>query len=84
MILPGKSDIAKCICCAKVVSKGNLGARRRSLIWFVLAFVWALDCMVAVTRRNWLQAALTAFFAACFLAIGCLYRGKERKAARTP
>jgi hypothetical protein len=54
---------------------------RRSMIWFAIAAAWGLDCVLALLHRNWVQAALTAFFALCFLAIGLLFRKRER---RTP
>jgi membrane protein implicated in regulation of membrane protease activity len=51
------------------------------MIWFAIAAAWGLDCVLALLHRNWVQAALTAFFALCFLAIGLLFRKRER---RTP
>ncbi len=52
---------------------------RRSSIWFVLAVAWAIDCVLAFFRHNWVQAGLTAFFACCFLAVGLFYRKREQK-----
>lgn len=81
LILPGRAGIAQCICCAEAVSTGNLTAMRPSLIWFVLAFGWGLDSVLALFHRNRMQAALTAFFSACFLVVALLYRKRERKYA---
>ncbi len=55
---------------------------RGSIIWFVLAVAWGLDGVLAAVHRNHLQAALTGFFACCFLAAGLTFRKRERKAAR--
>jgi len=55
---------------------------RGSIIWFVLALAWGLDGVLAAVHRNHLQAALTAFFACCFLAAGLAFRKRERKAKR--
>jgi hypothetical protein len=52
---------------------------RRSVIWFVLAAGWGLDCILAAFRRNRIQAALTCFFALCFLAIGLVFQKRERR-----
>ena len=57
---------------------------RRSAIWFVLAAAWAIDCVLAFFRHNWVQAGLTAFFACCFFAAGFFYRERERKVIRKP
>jgi hypothetical protein len=60
---------------------------RRSVIWFVLSAFWGLDCVLASIHHNGLQAALTAFFALCFLAIGLFFQKRDRrnrmKTART-
>ena len=51
---------------------------RGSVIWFVLAVAWAVDCLLASVHHNRVQAGLTAFFACCFLAVGlALKRGPE-------
>jgi len=55
---------------------------RGSVIWFALAAVWGLDCLLALIRHNPTQGALTAFFACCFLAAGLLFRKRERKLTR--
>ena len=52
---------------------------RGSVIWFVVSACWGLDCILAAFRRNWVQAALTCFFALCFLATGLLFRKRERR-----
>ena len=52
---------------------------RGSVIWFALAVAWAVDCLLALFHHNRLQAALTAFFACCFLAVGLLLRKREQK-----
>jgi hypothetical protein len=57
---------------------------RRSAIWFVLAVAWAVDCVLAFFHHNRVQAGLTAFFACCFLAVGLLFRNRERKLLRKP
>jgi hypothetical protein len=57
---------------------------RRSTIWFVLAVVWAVDCLLSLFRHNWVQASLTAFFACCFLAVALFFRKRERKLMRKP
>jgi hypothetical protein len=51
---------------------------RGSLIWFVLAAAWGLDCLLSLTRHNPVQVALTAFFACCFLAAGLFFRKREQ------
>ena len=53
---------------------------RRSVIWFVLSAGWGLDCILAAFRRNWMQAALTCFFALCFFGIGLLFHRRDGKA----
>ncbi len=55
---------------------------RGSLIWFVLAAAWGLDCLLALIRHNPMQGALTAFFASCFLAVGLLFRKREQSYPR--
>jgi hypothetical protein len=55
---------------------------RGSVIWFALAAAWGLDCLLALFRHNPVQGALTAFFACCFLAVGLLFRKRERKLMR--
>ena len=55
---------------------------RRSLIWFLLALAWGLDCVLSISHRNWLQGSLTALFAGCFLVIGLYFRKRERTAIR--
>jgi hypothetical protein len=52
---------------------------RRSVIWFVLSACWGLDSVLAAFRHNRLQAALTAFFALCFLAIGLFFQKRDRR-----
>ena len=52
---------------------------RGSVIWFALAVAWAVDCLLALFHHNRLQAALTALFACCFLAVGLLLRKREQK-----
>jgi hypothetical protein len=51
---------------------------RGSIIWFVLAVAWGLDCLLALIRHNPVQGALTAFFACCFLAAGLFFRKREQ------
>jgi membrane protein implicated in regulation of membrane protease activity len=51
-------------------------------IWLLLALAWALDSLLALLHRNWLQAGLTAFFALCFLTISQIFRKREQKATR--
>ena len=55
---------------------------RGSIIWFAVAAAWGLDCLLALIRHNRVQGGLTAFFACCFLAIGLLFRKRERKLMR--
>jgi hypothetical protein len=55
---------------------------RRSVIWFVLAVAWAVDCLLAFFHHNREQAALTALFACCFLAVGLFFRNREQKLTR--
>jgi hypothetical protein len=55
---------------------------RRSVIWFVLAVAWAVDCLLAFLHHNRLQAGLTAFFACCFLTVGLFFRNREQKHIR--
>jgi hypothetical protein len=57
----------------------NLARMRGSLIWFALAAAWAFDSILALFRHNRLQAALTLFFAACFLTVGLFFRKREHK-----
>jgi hypothetical protein len=52
---------------------------RRSVIWFVLAAGWGLDCVLAAFHHRGIQAALTAFFALCFLAIGLVFQKRDRR-----
>jgi hypothetical protein len=52
---------------------------RGSTIWFLLAAFWGLDSGLAVYRHNWLQVALTAVFACCFLIVGLIFRRKEQR-----
>ncbi len=55
---------------------------RGSVIWFVLAVAWGGDCVLAFLHHNRLQAALTAFFACCFFAVGFVFRKRERRILR--
>jgi hypothetical protein len=55
---------------------------RGSIIWFAVAAAWGLDGLLALSRHNPVQAALAAFFACCFLAVGLLFRKRERKLMR--
>lgn len=55
---------------------------RRSYIWFAVAAAWTLDFLLALSHRKHLQAALTAFFACCFLAAALAYRKREQKTQR--
>jgi len=52
---------------------------RGSVIWFVLAVAWGVDCLLAFFHHNRVQAGLTAFFACCFFAVGLLFRKREQK-----
>jgi hypothetical protein len=52
---------------------------RRSVIWFVLSACWGLDCILAAFHHNAVQAALTAFFALCFLGIGLFFQNRDRR-----
>jgi hypothetical protein len=52
---------------------------RRSVIWFLLAVAWAVDCLLALFHHNQVQAGLTALFACCFFAVGLLFRKREQK-----
>jgi membrane protein implicated in regulation of membrane protease activity len=52
---------------------------RPSTIWFALAIAWALDTLLALFHRNWLQVALTALVACAFLSIGLVYKSRERR-----
>ena len=56
---------------------------RRSMLWFLISAAWALDCVLALVHSNRQQVVLTAFFAAVFLAVGLLYRKKERRTPRS-
>jgi hypothetical protein len=51
---------------------------RRSVIWFVVSACWGLDCILAAFHHNAVQAALTGFFALCFLAIGLVFHKRDR------
>ena len=55
---------------------------RGSVIWFVLAVAWAVDCLLAFFHRNRVQAGLTALFACCFCAVGLFFRKREQKMIR--
>ena len=55
---------------------------RGSVIWFALAAAWGLDCLLALIHHNPVQAALTGFFACCFLAAGLVFRKRERNMPR--
>jgi hypothetical protein len=52
---------------------------RRSVIWFVLAGAWSFDGILALFRRNFLQAGLACLFACCFLAAGLFFRKREQR-----
>jgi uncharacterized protein (DUF58 family) len=52
---------------------------RPSTIWFALAIAWALDTLLALFHHNWQQVALTALFAAAFLAIGLFFKARESR-----
>jgi hypothetical protein len=52
---------------------------RGSVIWFVLAVAWGVDCLLALFHHNRVQAGLTAFFACCFFVVGLFFRRRERK-----
>ena len=60
----------------------NLPTMRRSVIWFALALGWGIDCLASLLRHNRQQAALTAFFACCFLAAGLALRKREQRTIR--
>jgi hypothetical protein len=60
----------------------NLATMRGSIIWFALAVAWGIDCLLALFHHNLLQAALTAFFACCFLAAGLVLRKREQRIMR--
>jgi hypothetical protein len=64
------------------VEPANLAAMRRSIIWFVLAAAWGVDCALALFHHNRLQSVLTALFACCFLVAGLLFRKREQRATR--
>jgi hypothetical protein len=64
------------------VEPANLAAMRRSVIWFVLAVAWGIDCALALFHHNRLQSALTALFACCFFAAGLAFRKRERNPPR--
>jgi hypothetical protein len=49
------------------------------VIWFVLSAGWGLDCVLAAFHRNGVQAMLTGLFALCFLAIGLVFRQRDRR-----
>ena len=57
---------------------------RGSVIWFVLAVAWAVDCLLAFIHQNRVQAGLTALFACCFFVVGLFFRKRERKLIRKP
>ena len=57
----------------------NLPTMRGSIIWFALAAGWAIDCLLSLFRHNHQQAALTAFFACCFLAAALILRKRENQ-----
>jgi hypothetical protein len=52
---------------------------RGSLIWFVLAVAWGVDCLLALFHDNRVQAGLTAFFGCCFFVVGLFFRKREQK-----
>jgi hypothetical protein len=52
---------------------------RGSVIWFVLAVAWGVDCLLALFHHNRVQAGLTAFFACCFFVVGLFFRKREQK-----
>jgi hypothetical protein len=56
---------------------------RRSVIWFVLSACWGLDCLLSALHHNAVQAALTAFFALCFLVIGLVFQKRDRRSRST-
>jgi hypothetical protein len=47
---------------------------RRSVIWFVLAVAWGVDCLLAFFHHNRVQAGLTALF----------FRKREQNPSRKP
>jgi hypothetical protein len=51
---------------------------RGSVIWFALAAAWGVDCGLAFFHHNWVQVALTGFFACCFFAAGVVFRKREQ------
>jgi hypothetical protein len=55
---------------------------RGSVIWFALAVGWGIDCLLALFHHNRRQAALTGFFAGCFLAAGLVFRKREQRTIR--
>ncbi len=55
---------------------------RRSVIWFVLSAGWGLDCVLTAFHGNRVQAALTGFFALCFLSIGLAFQKRDRRGRR--
>jgi hypothetical protein len=55
---------------------------RGSVIWFVLAVAWGVDCVLAFFHHNRVQGGLTGFFACCFFAAGLGFRKRERKVMR--
>jgi len=55
---------------------------RRAVIWFVLSACWGLDSFLAAFHHHGLQAALTGFFALCFLAIGLVFQKRDARAGR--
>jgi hypothetical protein len=55
---------------------------RRAVIWFVLSSGWGLDSVLAAFHHHGLQAALAAFFALCFLAIGLFFQKRDARARR--
>jgi hypothetical protein len=57
----------------------SLASMRGSVIWFVMAAGWGLDCVLALIRHNLVQAGLTGFFAGCFLLVALFLRKREEK-----
>jgi Flp pilus assembly protein protease CpaA len=57
---------------------------RGSVIWFVLAVAWGVDCLLAFFHHNRVQGGLTALFAGCFLVVGLFFRRREQKLIRKP
>jgi hypothetical protein len=57
---------------------------RGSVIWFVLAVAWGVDCLLAFFHHSRVQVGLTALFACCFFVAGWFFRKRERKLIRKP